>query len=334
MVLIIAEAGVNHNGSIILAKKLIDAAKSSGADVIKFQSFFAENLVIPGTIKANYQQDNSVLNESQFEMLKKLELNLEEQKELKNYCDFKNIEFLSSAFDMDSLNLIKNLNIKRYKIPSGEITNLPYLRFVALQKKPIILSTGMSNIKEIGEALKELTAAGVKREDITVLHCTTEYPAPLEDVNLNAMLTIRDKFQIKVGYSDHTLGIEVSLAAVALGATIIEKHLTLDKSLNGPDHKASLEPEQFFKLVEGIRKISKSLGSYEKKISNSEQKNLSIVRKSIIAKTAIKEGDFFSSNNISAKRPGTGISPMLWDQVIGKRAKRNFKVNEQITLDL
>ena len=334
MVLIIAEAGVNHNGNIILAKKLIDAAKSSGADVIKFQSFFAENLVIPGTIKANYQQDNSVLNESQFEMLKKLELNLEEQKELKNYCDLKNIEFLSSAFDLDSLNLIKNLNIKRYKIPSGEITNLPYLRFVALQKKPIILSTGLSNIKEIGEALKELTAAGVKRKDITVLHCTTEYPAPLEDVNLNAMLTIRDKFQIRVGYSDHTLGIEVSLAAVALGATIIEKHLTLDRSLNGPDHKASLEPEQFFKLVEGIRKVSKSLVSYEKKISNSEQKNLSIVRKSIIAKTAIKEGDLFSSNNISAKRPGTGISPMLWDQVIGKRAKKNFKVNEQITLDL
>jgi len=333
LVLIIAEAGVNHNGSILLAKKLIDAAKSSGADIIKFQSFSAENLVIPGTKKANYQQDKVTLSEDQFEMLEKLELNFDQQKELKNYCDSKNIEFLSSAFDLDSLKLIKNLNVKRYKIPSGEITNLPYLRFVASQKKPIILSTGMSNIREIGNALDELIVSGVMNEEITILHCTTEYPAPLEDVNLNAMTTIRNKFQIKVGYSDHTLGTEVSLAAVALGATIIEKHLTLDRNLNGPDHKASLEPDEFFNLVKGIRKISKSLGSFEKKISNSEKKNISIVRKSIIAKTEIKEGDLFSSNNICAKRPGTGISPMLWDQVIGKRAKRDFKVNEQITLN-
>ena len=333
MVLIIAEAGVNHNGSILLAKKLIDAAKSSGADIIKFQSFFPGNLVIPGTKKANYQQDKVSLNEDQFEMLARLELNFDQQKELKNYCDSKEIEFLSSAFDLDSLKLIKNLNVKRYKIPSGEITNLPYLRFVGLQKKPIILSTGMSNIREIGNALDELIVSGVKNEQITILHCTTEYPAPLEDVNLNAMTTIRDKFQIKVGYSDHTLGTEVSLAAVALGATIIEKHLTLDRNLNGPDHKASLEPEEFFTLVKGIRKISKSLGSFEKKISNSEKKNISIVRKSIMAKTEIKEGDLFSSNNLCAKRPGTGISPMLWDQVVGKRAKRDFKVNEQITLN-
>ena len=333
MVLIIAEAGVNHNGSILLAKKLIDAAKSSGADIIKFQSFSAENLVIPGTKKANYQQDKVTLSEDQFEMLEKLELNFDQQKELKNYSDSKNIEFLSSAFDLNSLKLIKNLNVKRYKIPSGEITNLPYLRFVASQKKPIILSTGMSNIREIGNALDELIVSGVKNEEITILHCTTEYPAPLEDVNLNAMTTIRNKFQIKVGYSDHTLGTEVSLAAVALGATIIEKHLTLDRNLNGPDHKASLEPDEFFNLVKGIRKISKSLGSFEKKISNSEKKNISIVRKSVIAKTEIKEGDLFSSNNLCAKRPGTGISPMLWDQIIGKRAKRDFKVNEQITLN-
>ncbi len=333
MVLIIAEAGVNHNGSILLAKKLIDAAKLSGADIIKFQSFFAENLVIPGTKKANYQQDKLTLSEDQFEMLAKLELNFDQQKELKNYCDSKNIEFLSSAFDLDSLNLIKNLNVKRYKIPSGEITNLPYLRFIASQKKPIILSTGMSNIKEIGDALDELIVSGVKHEEITILHCTTEYPAPLEDINLNAMTTIRNKFQIKVGYSDHTLGTEVSLAAVALGATIIEKHLTLDRNLNGPDHKASLEPDEFFTLVKGIRKISKSLGGFEKKISNSEKKNVSVVRKSIMAKTEIKEGDLFSSNNLCVKRPGTGISPMLWDQVIGKRAKRDFKVNEQITLN-
>ena len=333
MVLIIAEAGVNHNGSILLAKKLIDAAKSSGADIIKFQSFFAENLVIHGTKKANYQQDKLTLSEDQFEMLEKLELNFDQQKELKNYCDSKNIEFLSSAFDLDSLKLIKDLNLKRYKIPSGEITNLPYLRFVATQKKPIILSTGMSNIREIGNALDELIISGVKNEEITILHCTTEYPAPLEDVNLNAMTTIRNKFQIKVGYSDHTLGTEVSLAAVALGATIIEKHLTLDRNLNGPDHKASLEPDEFSNLVKGIRKISISLGSFEKKISNSEKKNISIVRKSIMAKTEIKEGDLFSSNNLCAKRPGTGISPMLWDQVIGKRAKRDYKVNEQITLN-
>ncbi len=333
MVLIIAEAGVNHNGSIKLAKELVDAAKSSGADIIKFQSFLAKNLVIPGAKKACYQENKNKFNESQYEMLSKLELSFEELSQLKSYCDTKNIELLSSAFDLDSLRLIKKLNFKRYKIPSGEITNLPYLRFVAAQNKPIILSTGMSNMQEISDAIKVFTFSGVNVRDITILHCTTEYPAPFVDVNLRAMKTIQDKFQVKVGYSDHTFGIEVSFAAVALGATIIEKHLTLDRSFDGPDHKASLEPNEFLRLVQGIRNISKSLGSHEKKISASEYKNISIVRKSIFAKTDIKKGEVFSINNLCSKRPGTGISPMLWDQVIGKRAQRNFKMNDQITLN-
>lgn len=332
MVLIIAEAGVNHNGSFELAKDLVNAAKNCGADIIKFQSFVTNNLVTPEAQKAEYQINKEKLNESQFEMLSKLQLSFYELKELKNYCDSKNIEFLCSAFDLDSLELVQNLNIKRFKIPSGEITNLPYLRFAAKQNKKIILSTGMSNMKEIEEALKVFALSGVKEKDISILHCTTQYPAPYGDVNLRAMKTIRDEFQIKVGYSDHTLGTEVSLAAVALGATIIEKHLTLSRSMDGPDHNASLEPHEFIQLVEGIRNISKALGSNEKKISSSEKKNIAIVRKSIFAKTDIKKGELFSINNLCSKRPGTGLSPMLWDQVIGKRAKKNFKINEQITI--
>ncbi len=333
MVLIIAEAGVNHNGSIEIAKELVDAAASGGADIIKFQSFIAKNLVIPEAKKASYQENKNKFSESQFEMLSRLELSFDELKHLKNYCDSKNIELLSSAFDLESLQQIKNLDIKRYKIPSGEITNLPYLRFVATQNKPIILSTGMADIEEINAAIKVFTCSGVKKGDITILHCTTEYPAPYVDVNLRAMKTIRDKFKIKVGYSDHTLGTEVAFAAVALGATIIEKHLTLDRNLDGPDHKASLEPYEFLNLVQGIRNISKALGSNEKKITASEFKNISIVRKSIFAKTDIKKGEVFSINNLCSKRPGTGISPMKWDQVVGKIAKRNFKINDQITLN-
>ena len=251
MVLIIAEAGVNHNGSLSKAKELVDAAKSCGANVIKFQLFKASELLIPNTKKADYQINKEEVYETQYEMLKKLELSFEKQIELKKYCEQKNIEFLSSGFDLKSLELLTKINIKRFKIPSGEITNLPYLRFIGAQKKPIILSTGMSNIDEIGNAIFQLTNSGAELKNITILHCTTEYPAPLEDINLNAINTIRNKFNVSVGYSDHTLGIEISLAAVALGATIIEKHLTLDRNLEGPDHFSSLEPEEFKLLVKG-----------------------------------------------------------------------------------
>lgn len=333
MVLIIAEAGVNHNGSISLAKELVESAKSSGADVIKFQLFSANDLVVPNTRKANYQLNNDKLNESQLEMLQKLELSFEQHLELKSYCYKKNIEFLSSGFDLESLNYIKRLNLKRYKIPSGEITNLPYLRFVGSQNKPIILSTGMSNMSEINLALNELVNVGAKKEDITVLHCTSEYPAPLSDINLKAMNTIKNKLNIKVGYSDHTLGKEVSLAAVALGADVIEKHLTLDRNFEGPDHKASLEPYEFKELVQCIRNITLSLGCSEKKVSKSEFKNLSIVRKSLVAKKYIKKGELFSAENLCSKRPGTGISPMKWDQIVGIRANKNYEINDLIIVD-
>ncbi len=333
MVLIIAEAGVNHNGSITLAKELIDAAKSCGADIVKFQLFHADELVVPSAKKANYQIKNNKEDETQFEMLKNLELTFKEQKELKNYCDKKNIEFLSSGFDLESLKLLKELDLKRYKIPSGEITNLPFLKFIGSQKKPIILSTGMSNLEEINMALEQLYKAGTKTKDITILHCTTEYPAPLNDVHLRAMQTIQNNFNVKVGYSDHTLGIEVSIAAVALGATVIEKHLTLDRSLSGPDQNASLEPSEFSNLVNSIRNISIALGTSEKKIRNCEKKNLPLVRKSIVAKKNIKKGEVFSMDNLSIKRPGTGISPMKMNQIIGIRSKRDFRVNDLIILN-
>ena len=333
MVLIIAEAGVNHNGSIKVAKELVDAAKSCNADIIKFQFFKADDLVVPNTEKANYQKKQDKSSHKQIDMLRKLELSYEEQKELKIYCDRKNIEFLTSGFDLNSLNAIRKLNLRRYKIPSGEITNLPYLRFVGKQEKPIILSTGMSNIDEIRAALKALNDSGARLDNISVLHCTSEYPAPLNEINLRAMCTIKELFKVNVGYSDHTLGIEVSLAAVALGAKVIEKHLTLDRNLEGPDHMASLIPDEFKKLVKGVRNISIALGSNEKKIGKSEFRNLSLVRKSIVARKEIKKGEVFSVENLCSKRPGTGISPMLWDEIIGTCAKRNFKVNEFITLN-
>ena len=331
LVLIIAEGGVNHNGSLAMAKELVEAAKMCGADIIKFQFFEGNNLVTPSTEKANYQLNKS--EETQLEMLRKLQLNFEDHMHLKKFCEEKKIEFLSSGFDLKSLSYLKKLNLKRYKIPSGEITNLPYLRMVGQQKKPIILSTGMSNMHEIEMALNELIMAGAKKEDITILHCTTEYPAPLYDVNLRAMNSIKNKFNIQVGYSDHTLGIEVSLAAVALGAEVIEKHLTLDNTQDGPDHKASLEPDQFKNLVNGIRNVSISLGSGEKKIRDSELKNISKVRKSIIAKKNIKKNELFSEKNLCSKRPGTGLSPMLWDEIIGKKATRNYKIDDFIKLD-
>ncbi len=332
MVLIIAEAGVNHNGSLDLAKELVDAAKMSGADIIKFQSFKADSLVVPKTQKANYQI-NKNLDETQLDMLRTLELNIKEQKELKNYCDLKDIEFLSSGFDLESLYFLEQLNLKRYKIPSGEITNLPYIRMIGSKNKPTILSTGMSNMDEIKLALENLIVSGTNKENITILHCTTEYPAPFKDVNLRAMNTIKNTFNTNVGYSDHTLGIEISLAAVALGAKVIEKHLTLDRNLKGPDHKASLEPKEFENLVRSIRNISISLGNKEKKISNSEIKNLKIVRKSIVAMNDIKKGELFTEDNLSTKRPGNGISPMKWDELIGKCSNKNYKKDDFITFD-
>ena len=332
MVLIIAEAGVNHNGSFKLAKELVDVAKNCGADIVKFQTFKSNNLVTAYTKKALYQNLNNKDNESQLDMLSKLELTFDQQIDLKNYCKEKNIEFLSTAFDLESLDLISKMNLKRLKIPSGEITNLPYLRKIGSLGKPIILSTGMSSMKEIRNAINQLHLAGTSRKDISILHCTSEYPAPIFEVNLKAMSSIKKEFNVNVGYSDHTLGVEVSLAAVSLGAQIIEKHITLDKNLVGPDHKASLEPQEFKNLVEGIRNISIALGKDEKKITNSEMKNLKVVRKSIVAKKDIKKGELYTVENLTTKRPGIGICPMRWDEIIGKASNKDYKSDDLIEL--
>ena len=327
-VFIIAEAGVNHNGSIKLAYKLIDAAIESGANAVKFQTFQAENFVIRDTEKAEYQKQNDNSNESQFDMLKKLELSIDDHKNLINYCNIKGITFLSSPFDIESINLLAELNLKIFKIPSGEITNLPYLRRIGSFNKEVILSTGMSNLKEIGEALKILINAGTSKEKITVLHANTMYPTPMKDVNLMAMQTIRDKFDISVGYSDHTLGIEVDIAAVALGATVIEKHFTLDKKMDGPDHVASLDASELKSMVSSIRNIELALGSKKKNLTDSEKPNIDVARKSIVAKIQIKKGEVFSSENLTTKRPGSGISPMKWDSIIGKVAKRDYNLDD------
>ncbi|WP_061236317.1 N-acetylneuraminate synthase [Leptospira santarosai] len=331
--LIIAEAGVNHNGDLELARKLIDVAANAGADIVKFQTFEAERLVTKSAKKADYQ--NSATGnaaESQYEMLKKLELSKENHEKLIQYCKQTGIEFLSTAFDLQSLAFLEQLNLSRYKIPSGEITNLPYLQKIGNSGKPIILSTGMSTLGEIESALLVLETTGAKRDEITVLHCNTEYPTPYSDVNLSAMKSIADAFKIKVGYSDHTSGIEVSVAAVALGASVIEKHFTLDRSLPGPDHKASLEPNELKTMVRSIRNVELSLGDGIKKPSNSELKNISIARRSIVAAFSIKAGEIFTRENLTAKRPGDGISPMRLDEVIGLKAKRDFFEDELIDL--
>ena len=329
-VFIIAEAGVNHDGLIDNAYRLIDAAVEAGADAIKFQTFKAESLVSKNADKANYQKQNTNESESQFEMIKKLELNVDAHKKLINYCNDKNILFMSSPFDHDSIDLLDELGLKIFKIPSGEITNLPYLRHIGLLAKQVILSTGMSTLKEVGDALSILIDNGTKKEDITVLHANTMYPTPMEDVNLNAILTIQKEFDVDVGYSDHTLGIEVDIAAAAMGVSVIEKHLTLDNNMDGPDHKASLEPKDFIAMVSAIRNIEKALGNYEKKPSPSESINMDVVRKSIVANQVIKKGDVLSDNNITTKRPGTGISPMEWDKVIGTLAAKNYKIDDLI----
>ena len=328
--LIIAEAGVNHNGSIATAKKMIDAAAEAGADLVKFQTFRAETLVTRKAEKADYQKELTGANETQFEMIKKLELDKEAHVELMDYCGQKGIKFLSTAFDHDSIELLAELDITLFKIPSGEITNLPYLRHIGGMGKPIILSTGMSTLDEVHDALNILLEAGAKKGKITILHCNTEYPTPMEDVNLKAMLSIRDEFGVNVGYSDHTLGIEVPIAAVALGATVIEKHFTLDRTLPGPDHAASLEPHELKEMVNAIRNIEKAMGDGVKKPSTSETKNIPIARKSIVAKKTIKKGDIFTEVNLTVKRPGTGISPMEWDNVIGKVASSDYEMDDLI----
>ena len=329
-VFIIAEAGVNHNGSIDLAKKLIDAAVASGADAVKFQTFKAENLASKYAKKANYQKNLTNQKESQFDMLKKLELSKEMHTELINYSKIKDIKFLSSPFDYESIELLRDLGLKIFKIPSGEITNLPYLRHIGKLNKKIILSTGMSNIDEVKTALDILINSGTKKKNIIVLHANTEYPTPMEDVNLKAMLTIGKELEVNFGYSDHTLGIEVDIAAVAMGAKCIEKHFTLSCNMKGPDHKASLEPDQLKEMVKAIRNIERALGSNIKKPSKSELPNIQIARKSIVAKTKIKKGDILRENNITVKRPGGGISPMKWDNVVGTKATKDYSEDELI----
>ena len=329
-VFIIAEAGVNHNGSIDLAYKLIDVAVESGADAVKFQTFKAENIASKNAPKAEYQKQTTDVSESQFDMLKKLELDVETHKELITYCKQKDIIFLSTPFDHESIGLLCDLGLQIFKIPSGEITNLPYLKHIGSLSEQVILSTGMSTLEEVGDALNVLTNAGTLKENITVLHANTMYPTPMEDVNLNAMLTIQKEFGLAVGYSDHTLGIEVDIAAVVMGASIIEKHFTLDKTMDGPDHEASLEPEELKEMVASIRNIEKALGSSEKKPSPSESSNIKVARKSIIANQNIKKGDLLTDQNIAVKRPGGGISPMQWDEMIGAAASKDYNADELI----
>jgi len=329
-VFIIAEAGVNHNGSIELAKKLIDVAVEAGVDAVKFQTFKTENLVSKNAQKAEYQKETTGSNESQFEMIKKLELDIDTHYELIDYCNSKNIMFLSTPFDLDSIDLLDRLELPIFKIPSGEITNLPYLRKIGALKKQVILSTGMADIGEIEDALDVLIETGTIKEKITVLHANTMYPTPMEDVNLRAMVTIGNTFDIAYGYSDHTLGIEVDIASVALGATVIEKHFTLDKFMEGPDHKASLEPNELKEMVKAIRNTEVALGSKVKKPSKSEIPNIKIARKSIVASCAIKKGNIFTDKNLAIKRPSNGISPMRWDEIIGTIATKDYKMDEPI----
>lgn len=328
-VYIIAEAGVNHNGKFELACKLVDAAKEAGVDCIKFQTFKSEKLVSHNAQKAEYQKITTG-DEAQVDMLKKLELSYEEFIDLKKYCDKVGITFLSTPFDLDSIVFLNSIDMPFWKIPSGEITNYPYLVALARTKKPVVMSTGMCNLEEIRDAVRVLTDNGVK--DIKILHCNTEYPTPYEDVNLKAMQTIKNQFGYDVGYSDHTIGIEVPIAAVAMGATIIEKHFTLNRNMEGPDHKASLEPGEFAEMVRDIRNIEMAIGDGDKIPSPSERKNKAVARKSIVAKEKIKKGDILTEKNITVKRPGSGINPMRWNDVLGTKAIKDFEEDELIEL--
>lgn len=330
--LIIAEAGVNHNGDMALARRLIDVAAVAGADMVKFQTFNADRLVTASAKKADYQIRSTGAAESQHEMLRRLELSREMHEELIAHCKLRGISFLSTGFDIESIDLLVDFGQNQFKIPSGEITNLPYLRHVGRLGKPVILSTGMSTMDEIAAALGILEQAGTPHERITLLHCTTEYPTPMNEVNLRAMLTMRDAFGVAVGYSDHTAGIEVSIAAVALGASVIEKHFTLDRTLPGPDHLASLEPDELKAMVASIRNIEQVLGDGVKRPSASEARNMAVARKSLVAARAIHAGEVFSASNLAVKRPGTGISPMRWDEVLGRTAPRDFVPDEMIEI--
>jgi N,N'-diacetyllegionaminate synthase len=331
-VLIIAEAGVNHNGDIDMAKKLIDVAAEAGADLVKFQTFNADRLVTESASKAEYQKLSGDGNESQHTMLRNLELTEAMHHELIAHCALRGIGFFSTGFDIESIDMLVSFGQQLFKIPSGEISNLPYLRHIGKLEKEVILSTGMSSMDEIESAINAIEKSGTPRERITVLHCTTAYPAPMIDVNLHAMQTIHTKLGVNVGYSDHTLGIEISLAAVALGATVIEKHFTLDRTLLGPDHKASLEPGELKTMVDGIRNIEVALGDGVKRIMPSEVSNLGVIRKSIVASREIKKDELFSTHNLATKRAGKGISPMQWEDVLGKTAIRDFQENELIEL--
>lgn len=331
-VIIIAEAGVNHNGDVEQAKRLIDVASQAGADFVKFQTFKTNKVITKSAKSAEYQNRNLGTRESQYDMVKRLELSEEAHLELISYCKENGIKFLSTGFDLESLGFLDGVGIPMFKIPSGEITNLPYLRKLANFKKPVVMSTGMSNMEEVRKAYEVLTHSGLEKEQITIVHCNTEYPTPMEDVNLKAMLDIQKQLGTRIGYSDHTMGIEVPIAAVALGAQVIEKHFTLDRNLPGPDHRASLEPEELKEMVIAIRNTEKAIsGSGKKEPSLSEAKNVPIARKSIVAAKNIKRGEEFTEENITVKRPGTGISPMQWDQVIGMKADRDFKEDELIT---
>jgi N,N'-diacetyllegionaminate synthase len=329
-VFIIAEAGVNHNGSIELAKKLIDVASEAGANAVKFQTFKAETLVSRSAQKASYQKETTDGKESQFEMLKKLELDVETHKELIKYCHAKKIMFLSTPFDLESIELLDSLGLKIFKIPSGEITNLPYLIAIAELNKKVILSSGMATLQEVRDAFEVLVHNGTQKENITILHANTMYPTPIKDVNLNAMLTIKKELNVEVGYSDHTLGIEVPTAAVAMGAKVIEKHFTLSRNMKGPDHKASLEPQELQAMVNAIRNIEKALGSFEKKPSPSETPNILVARKSIVASKVIQKGELLNESNLTVKRPAGGINPMRWSEVLGRVAQKSYDVDEMI----
>lgn len=330
--LLIAEAGVNHNGDMVLARGLIDAAAEAGADMIKFQTFTADRLATSIAAKAAYQRHSAADNETQHAMLRRLELTREMHEALIAHCKSRGIQFFSSGFDLESVQLLAELGADRFKIPSGEITNLPYLRLVGGYGKQIILSSGMATLREVEWALDVIEDAGTPRERVTVLHCNTEYPTPMADVNLRAMRTIAESCGVSVGYSDHTLGIEVAIAAVALGACVIEKHFTLDRTLQGPDHKASLTPPELRAMVLAIRNIEQALGDGIKRPSASEAKNISIARKSLVAARPIRAGEAFTVANLTVKRPGTGLSPTRWDEVVGRRAPRDFAADELIEL--
>ncbi len=330
--LIIAEAGVNHNGDLVLARQLIDVAAEAGADMVKFQTFSADRLVTRTAKKADYQTQSTDSNESQHEMLRRLELSAEMHRELIVHCATRNIDFFSTGFDTESIDLLVSVGQDHFKIPSGEITNLPYLRHIGRLGKAIILSTGMATMGEIEAAIEVFEEEGTPRSNMTVLHCTTEYPTPMSEVNLRAMQSIHAAFGVAVGYSDHTSGIEVAIAAAALGATVIEKHFTLDRNLPGPDHRASLEPEELKAMIAAIRNVEVALGDGIKRLTASEARNKPIARKSLVASRPIKMGDVFSAHNITVKRPGTGISPMRWDEVLGRRAPHDFAPDELIEL--